>query len=136
MSPWQLMIVVILGWGVGSFFYKLANTHLHPIWVSCVATIVYLCAAPINVALFKPNHSWDLSGVIYAVLGAGFMCSGTLTYFFLLQKGNVGEVTAMSALYPALTLTLAFIFLDENFSVRKMFGIIFAIISIWLLGKK
>lgn len=135
MPPWQLIILVIFGWGIGSFFYKLANTHLHPIWVSCIATIFYICVAPLHIMFFKPSGGWDYSGIGFTILGAAFMCIGTVTYFFLLQKGNVGEITAMAALYPVLTLTLAFIFLDENFSFRKMLGIMFAIISILLLSK-
>lgn len=136
-QPRTLMILAILGWGIGGFFYKIANTYLHPIWVACIYTILYLCAIPVEISLFKPNHEWNPAGIAFTCLGAVFMCIGTVLYLFLAERGTAsGEVASMSAVYPAITLTLAVIFIEGTFNVKRLLGLAVAVAGIWLLGKK
>lgn len=135
--PQTLMILAILGWGIGGFFYKIANTYLHPIWVTCIYTILYLCAIPVEISVFKPNHEWNAPGIAFTCLGAFFMCAGTILYLSLIERGSdSGGVTSMSAVYPAITLALAVIFIEGSLNVKRLLGLVVAAIGIWLLGKK
>src|SRR5271170_7492171 len=107
MSTSYLIIITILGWGIGSLFYKVANDNIHPIMVSTVVTAVYLIITPLTYIFFKFPKDLNVPGISASVLAGLCMAGGSLAYFFALKRGGAGEVTAVTALYPALTLVLS-----------------------------
>lgn len=110
---------------------------MHPVMVSIMVTIFYLILAPVEYVVFKPSTNVTASGVAFALTGALLMGVGSLTYFFALQKGGeVGGTTAMTAVYPALTLFLSWIFLKEELSFKKIIGVTLALLGVYILGKK
>ena len=137
MRPEFFIIASILGWGVGSFFYKFANNVLHPIMVSSIALCLYMVLLPAVWITTKFDHAITTGGIIYTVVGSLFMCVGTLGFSYALRNGgDVGKTTILCALYPALTLTLSMIFLGETLTIKKGMGIILALISFGLLSLK
>ncbi len=136
MSNWQLICIAIFGWGVGSVFYKVANDNLHPIMVSCIVTLLYLVLLPLSFFFTKVNVHVNLNGLMSALVGGFCMCVGSLAYFYALKRGGAGEITTVTALYPALTLVLSFFFLREEITLRKAIGIGLALVSVFILTKK
>jgi bacterial/archaeal transporter family protein len=135
MSLPYLIILTILGWGVGSLFYKTANDNMHPIMVSAVVTIVYVILTPFSF-LIKFDKTINTIGIVYSILGGLIMGLGSLAYFFALKKGEAGEITTVTALYPALTLGLSMLFLGEDLTWRKGVGILLALVSVLVLSWK
>lgn len=136
MSNFNLALISILGWGIGSIFYKLANNSIHPVMVSIFVTALYVILDPLALVIFKVDYTVNTAGVIYSLLGGFTMCLGSLAFFYALQKGAAGEVTVLTSLYPALTLILSMLFMKEEMSWRKGIGIGFALISVFILSKK
>ena len=137
MSPQFFIIASILGWGFGSFFYKFANTTLHPIMVSSIALGMYVVLMPLLWAFVKFDHVITTAGIIYTLVGSLFMCIGTLGFSYALRSGGaVGQTTILCALYPALTLTLSMFFLKEELTVKKGIGIVLALVSFIILSFK
>lgn len=132
----MLVILTILGWGVGSVFYKIANDNIHPIMVSTIVTIVYCIFTPFSFLLLKFPREVNSSGLLFSILGGLMMAVGSLAYMFALKRGGAGEVTTITALYPALTLMLSIIFLQEDLTFKKGVGVILALFSFWFLTKK
>lgn len=64
------------------------------------------------------------------------MAVGSMAYFFALKRGGAGEVTTVTALYPALTLLLSVFFLQEGMTYRKGIGVALALISFIILSFK
>jgi drug/metabolite transporter (DMT)-like permease len=76
-------------------------------------------------------------GFWMTILGSLFMCVGSLGFAYALRNGGeVGLTTTLCALYPALTLLLSFFFLGEQMSIRKGFGMVLAMVSIYILSQK
>jgi transporter family protein len=124
----------ILGWGFGSFFYKLANNTVHPVMVSTIAMALYLFLLPMMWVVVKFDHAVTLGGVLYALIGSLCMCVATLSYSYILRNGGaVGQTTILTSLYPALTLVLSMMFLGETLSIKKMIGVMLALISFAIL---
>jgi uncharacterized membrane protein len=73
---------------------------------------------------------------LFSILGGLMMAVGSLAYMFALKRGGAGEVTTITALYPALTLMLSIIFLQEDLTFKKGVGVILALFSFWFLTKK
>lgn len=136
MSALYLIIISIIGWGVGSIFYKLANNTIHPVMVSAITTATYLIITPIAFYFFNFNKTVTAGGVLYIAFGAFLMGTGSLAYYFALSKGNAGEITTITALYPVLTLIISCLFLGEEMTVRKTIGIVLACASFYFLSWK
>ena len=137
MSTTHLLAIAILGWGLGSFCYKIANDKLHPIVVEVVVTAAYIIITPLYIWWFKPTWNWNVTGITFSVVGALAMCAGSLAYFFILYKGgHVGEVTTITALYPAVTLILSCLFMGEPMNLKKGIGVCLALLSCYILGSK
>lgn len=131
-----LIILTIIGWGVGSFFYKPANDQMHPFMVTTIATCMYVILTPIMFFFVKFDKTVTATGVGFSLLGAIMMGIGSLAYYFALKKGGVGEIAAVTSLYPALTLALSMIFFHEDLTWRKGVGIGLALVSAVVLSWK
>jgi bacterial/archaeal transporter family protein len=131
-----LIILTIVGWGVGSFFYKPANDQMHPFMVTMIATCLYCILTPIAFLFVKFDKTVTVPGITCALLGAIMMGIGSLSYYFAIKKGGVGEIAAVTSLYPALTLVLSIIFFHEEISWKKGLGIGLALISAVILTWK
>jgi len=136
MSPAYLIAIAIIGWGVGSLFYKIANDAIHPVMVSAIVTTVYIVMTPITFLTVKFDRTVTWTGVIFSILGGVCMAIGSMGYSFALKKGGAGEITTVCALYPALTLMLSMSFLGEEMTWRKGIGIGLALVSVLVLSFK
>jgi uncharacterized membrane protein len=136
MSLTYLIILTILGWGLGSFFYKPANDQMHPFMVTTVATCMYCIITPVTFFLVKFDKTVTATGIACSLAGAIMMGIGSLAYYFAIKKGGVGEIAAVTSLYPALTLTLSMIFFHEELNWRKCIGIGLALVSAVVLSWK
>jgi|SRR5579885_3364534 len=131
-----LVIISILGWGVGSLFYKAANSSIHPIMVSTIVTLVYIVITPIPFFFMSFDKTLNITGVWTAVVGGLLMCAGSMGYFYALRTGEAGEITTITALYPALTLVLSCLFMGETMNIRKAIGVLLACASFYILSRK
>lgn len=134
--PYQFFIFFsIMGWGFGSFFYKIANSNIHPVMVSTVSMGLYIVLLPLMWTVMKFDHHISLAGVLYSLAGAAFMCIATLSFSYALHNGGpAGRITILTALYPVLTLILSMIFLGETLTIKKSIGIICALVSFIILA--
>jgi bacterial/archaeal transporter family protein len=136
MTSSLLIIMMIVGWGVGSFFYKIACVNIHPIIVSTLVTSLYMLLTPFAWGFMKFDHRVNTIGVTAAVVGGAFICMASVAYFYALQKGSAGEVTLLSSMYPGLTLLLSILFLGEPLTIKKCVGILLAGASFYFLSGK
>lgn len=135
MSNNLLVIVMILGWGIGSFLQKVANTHIHPIIVSTIFSLLYLALIPFAWIFVKFDHYVNSTGVVASVFAGLFICISSVACSFALQKGDAGKIGFLSATYPVITLLLSVIFYHEPLTIKKTIGIIFACISFYFLSQ-
>ncbi len=63
--------------------------------------------------------------------------AGSLGYVFFvkaLERGEASIVLPLTALYPAVTVVLAFLFLHEKISMHQLIGILLAVVAVVLLS--
>jgi len=77
----------------------------------------------------------NLPEIFLAALGGVFGMLGYIFFYLLLSKNEASIVVPLTALYPALTIFLAVLFLKEALSITHLAGIILALLSIFLLTK-
>lgn len=137
MMPNIFIILSLLGWGVGNFFYKFATNALHPIMISTIVMLVDLPLLMLGFLLIKFDKTITPMGVLYSTLVALFYTVGTLSFAYALKNGgDVGKTTIVTSLYPALTVMLSMAFLGEVLTIKKGVGIALALVSFLLLSIK
>jgi transporter family protein len=132
-----LAALTIAAWGTHGFFSKLAIERVDQqiiIWGSLVACptvfLAYLAASgqllPIN---------WHASGISFGLLAGLAGCSGTILFYQLLAREAASLVVPLTSLYPAFTVVLSAVFLNEGLTPMRILGIIFALAAVFLLSR-
>lgn len=133
-SDWQfLTLMSILCWGLWGFLSKVVADKLE--WGTILALlsigvfIVVIVATPASFAL-KMDKS------VFIGLLAGVFCAlGYLFFYRALLRADATAVIPISSLYIIVAAVLAMFFLDEPITVRRIGGILSAVIAIILLSQ-
>ena len=128
-------IALLLLWGAYGIAAKFAVREIGLqvlIWSQVVGLVMF----PAYFFLFKEMLPLKLDGAGIAwALGAGFLgIAGGVVLYWLLRDAPANIVIPISALYPVVTVILAFLFLHEELSLTRLAGIGLAVIAIWLLS--
>ena len=128
MESWIVPAVAALVlWGIVGILQKLGSNRVGAdsllIWV----TAGYVLVLPL--VLWK-SGDWTLSptGLLLGVIAGCVNGLGTWLLFRSLEHGAKASVAVpLTALYPVVTVVLAFIFLSERLSLRELLGVFLAI---------
>jgi len=73
-------------------------------------------------------------GILIGVVAGGLDVTGTFLFFRANQIGRLDQAVVLTSLYPAVTVTLARIFLREHFTRWKLIGILAALAAVPLIA--
>src|SRR5579872_6926904 len=135
MTNWFVATLISLfSFGLWGLFTKLSVVH-----IDSKSALVYQTAGVLLVGLFalsmmnfKPAA--DLKGFTYAMLTGIAYGVGCLFYFVAASKGKIITVVTLTALYPLVTIILAYLLLKEAVSIKQCAGIFLAFMSILLMS--
>jgi len=135
MQPWiPPALAAFAFWSVWALLPKLAIRYIDPrsaiVYQAIgVAAVAFLLAANMS---FKPAWDWRGAGLAMTTGMLGF--AGAIFYLFALSRGPVGLVAVSTALYPGLTILLAWLFLGEPVTLKQGIGLLFALIALVLFA--
>lgn len=136
MERWfGMALLVILLWGLGSLFGKLALIRDTPYRVYLFEGIGTLVVLILFVFFKKHDIFTNFSFNIYALLMGLTWGLGTIFFIIALQPAKLSVIVPLTALYPAITVLLSLLFLHERLELKEVIGIVLAILSIVLLSK-
>jgi transporter family protein len=122
------------GFGLWGFFTKLSVVH-----IDAKSALVFQTLGVVIVGLFtlgfmnfKPET--NIKGFGYAVLTGVAYGVGCLFYFVAASKGKIITVVTFTALYPVVTIVLAYWFLKEAVSLKQCAGVGLAFIAMALMA--
>ncbi len=127
-------LLTLLLWGVWGFILKIASRYVDWFQYYIYATIIPIILSVILIYVYRDAitiGSKELSIVLLASLAGSI---GYITFIIALKYGPTSVVVPLSALYPAITAVLAYIFLKEKILPHQWIGLILAIIAIILLS--
>jgi transporter family protein len=133
---WLGFSLLALGlWGVWGFLGKVAAQNLP-------AQMVYLLTISghlVLVAFILVNGlgpvAWQPWGVGAALASGVAMAVALLFFLKALARGPALVVVPLTALYPAVTVLLSWLFLREALTLRHLAGLALALAAVWLLSK-
>ena len=131
LAPALLAFII---WGFWAFLPKIATQYIDPksiIFYEVFGTIIIGLIALVSLD-FKVQT--DPRGVALAVIVGALGLGGSFAYVYAIAKGPVGVISIFTALYPILTILLAYFILHEPISVKQGIGICFAMVAIFLLS--
>lgn len=136
MDRWYTMILLaIVCFAVGSFLGKLASLKDIPhrvYFFEGVGTLtVFTTFVLYNRGVIFNNFSFNAPALLMGLTWG----IGTVLFIAALKYAKLSVTVPLTAVYPALTVILAFIFLGEKLSPREIAGVLLAIGSAALLAK-
>ena len=133
---WLGFSLLALGlWGVWGFLGKVASQHLPSPAVYLLTISGHLVVVAFILVEGLGPVSWQPGGVV-AAMGSGIAMAVALLFFLkALAQGPALVVVPLTALYPAVTVVLSWLFLREALTLRHLVGLGLALAAVWLLSK-
>lgn len=136
MERWfWLAISAILLWGLGSFLGKLGlakDTPYRVYFFEGVGTLTVFTFF----AFYKRGEVFaDFSFNPYALIMGLCWGVGTILFIAALKSEKLSVIGPLAAIYPAFTVILSVLFLQERLEFREIVGVMFTVISLVLLSK-
>ena len=127
-------ILALLSFGFWGLFTKLAVAHIDYKSALIYQTLGVLIIGIITLGLIEFKPVSNIKGSGYAILTGAAYSIGCLFYFIAASKGKIITVVTLTALYPLVTIALAYFLLSESVSVKQLAGIVFGLIGIFLMS--
>lgn len=130
-------IGTFLAWGVGSLIAKLAANRIgtQSVFWDFVGYVPAILIVSLTVFRLRNLVEGDTVGIGLAIAAGAIGSLGMVGSYFLLTRAEASTITPVTALYPALTAVLAFIFLHESVTPTNALGIDLSLVAIYLLSK-
>lgn len=132
-DDWRFLTVIsILFWGFWGFLSKYVSDKVQ--WGEI---LVLLMIGTFIVAMITSPASlfikWNINTAIALI--SGISCAFGYYFFYrALVHGQASAVVPISSMYIVVTAVLAIIFMHEPLTVKKVFGILSAVVAIVLLS--
>jgi len=121
-----LALITLFLWGLYGFFGKIATKYIDP-----KSVVLYYSAGAALVGvflyLFGFRFEFHPTGSTFAILTGLAGVIGSVLFIFAISKGRASIVTPLIALYPMITIALAYFILKEPVTIKQGLGIIFAL---------
>ncbi len=137
LTNFLVVIGVFFAWGIAGFLAKLSTNRLgsQGIFWEMFGYIPVILAYGLIVFKFKNLVHSDKTGIGLAILAGALGAFGGAGLYLLLSRAEVSIISPLTALYPALTVFLGILFLQESITLTKLIGIVLSLIAIYLLSK-
>jgi bacterial/archaeal transporter family protein len=134
-SAWLVYaLLCVVWWGVWGFLSKLGSDQASPQQLQILFTAGIIPPSILALAQLGFKVETDRRGAFYGILNGIFSGLGMLAYYAALSRGQASIVGPFTALFPLLTLALAFAFLRERINRVQAAGMILALAAIVLLS--
>jgi drug/metabolite transporter (DMT)-like permease len=120
-------LVALVLWGVAGVLQKMATNEISSELSTVLFAVAFVPVAAVVAATQPVTWNPAARGWVLAVLYGALIGVGTLILFAAYRDGKASVVTALYALYPALTVLLAVPLFDEQIDLRKGAAIVLAL---------
>lgn len=127
-------ILSLLCFGLWGFFTKMAIYYIDAKSALIYQALGIAMIGLITLALIKFKPASEIKGITFGLLSGISTGIGSLMYLVAADKGKVTTVVTMTALYPLITIFLAYIILHEGVNLKQGAGILLALAAIYLLA--
>src|SRR5438874_51929 len=116
-------LLALFSFGLWGLFTKLAVIHIDSKSALIYQTIGVLLIGIVTWGTMSFKIDVHNKGSGYALLTGLAYGVGCLFYFIAASKGKIITVVTLTALYPLVTILLAYLLLKENINIKQFLGI-------------
>lgn len=127
-------LLSLASFGLWGFLSKMTVLYIDSKSALIFQTVGVMIIGLLTLSLMNFKPAADLRGGSYAVLTGLAYGVGCLFFFIAASKGKIITVVTLTALYPLITIILAYILLEETVSIKQCCGIALALFSIILMS--
>ncbi len=124
----------IIFWGLFGFIPKITTRYISPTSAIIYGAFAGIPVALIILAIMRFQLDTEPRGVILAGITGVLGLLGALGYLVAVSRGPVSLISPITALYPALTILLAMVFLGETLVLRQWVGVGMALAAVLLIA--
>ena len=124
----------LFSFGLWGFFTKLTVLHIDSKSALVYQTLGVAVIGLLTLGLVNFRPATDVKGLSFAILTGVAYGVGCLFYFVAASKGKIIHVVTLTALYPLITIILAYLLLKETISFKQMAGIGLAFVAFYLVS--
>lgn len=132
-----LLIICIVCWGVWSLTQKMAVQTSSPLMMLMISSYVYSIIGPgvfMYMKLKRLPTDWDTKGFMWTVTGSLIGVIASLSYAHAAKRNPVYILSAVTSVYPIISILLSWAFLNEQITLRNMFGMCLVVLGMFLVG--
>ena len=126
--------ISLSSFGLWGLFTKLSVTNIDSKSALIYQTIGVVIVGLITLGMMNFKPATDAKGISYAIITGLAYGIGCLFYFIAASKGKIITVVTLTALYPLVTIILAYLILRETISVKQCLGVLLAFAAIMLMS--
>jgi len=126
--------IAFVFWGVWAFLPKIATQYINPNSVIVYEVIGAFIVGLIALLSMDFKLQTQPQGILLAVIIGALGLGGSFAYVYAVSKGPLGVISIFTALYPILTIVLAYFVLHEPITLKQAIGIGMALVAIFLLS--
>lgn len=132
------LFVALVLWGLWAFLPKLSQKHLGDPWSSVLYQVLgsVLVVLGLTVTRGQLTPVWNARGALFAALAGAAATAGMIFYYRACATNPVSVVAAMTALYPLVTILIAWPILGETLLPRQWLGAFLALVAAALLSPR
>ncbi len=124
----------VIFWGLFGFIPKITIRYISPTSAIVYGSLAGIPVALVIMAVMRFQLDTEPSGVILASITGVLGFLGGLGYLVAVTRGPVSLIAAFTAIYPALTILLAMVFLGEALVIRQWVGVGMALVAVLLIA--
>ena len=124
----------LLSWGIGIFTLGYISKKFDWFTILMFWRVVTWAFAPIFMRVKRPFHFEKINTLMFILLVGIIDILGAVFYAFSATKGMISIVGPIAALFPAVTIVLARIFLKEKLIFNQKIGVVSILVGLVLLS--
>jgi transporter family protein len=135
MKTWIIPIcITFVLWGIQGFVAKLTTQYINPMSALLYNIVGAFIVGIVILYLLNFSPQVHAKGITLAVFMGALGILGILGMLYAMRQGKVSVVTVISALYPLVSILLAYFILKEPVTLKEGVGIAFALVALVLFS--
>ena len=135
MKTWIIPIcITFVLWGIQGFVAKLTTQYINPMSALLYNIVGAFIVGIVILYLLNFSPQIHAKGIALAVFMGTLGILGALGMLYAMRQGKVSVVTVISALYPLVSILLAYFILKEPVTLKEGVGIAFALVALVLFS--
>ena len=135
MKTWIIPVcITFVLWGIQGFVAKLTTQYINPMSALLYNIVGAFIVGIVILYLLNFSPQVHAKGIALAVFMGALGLLGVLGMLYAMRQGKVSVVTVISALYPLVSILLAYFILKEPVTLKEGVGIAFALVALVLFS--